>query len=92
MRAVCVCWVIELPPRTRPRRPSCASTGVQSQIHPFAYSGVLAAGAIVGGALRLTSRLSAVLQATLSTEVLKRDGGAAVLAVPAGWLGILVRL
>jgi len=65
---------------------------VQSRVDPIAYSGVLATGGIAGGAVRLTSRLSAVIEAALSAEVLKRDGATVAIAVPAGWLGILVRL
>lgn len=65
---------------------------VQSRLHPANYSGVVAAGGLAGGALHLTPRLAAVLEVALSAEMLKRDGATALLAVPAGWLGILVQL
>jgi hypothetical protein len=47
---------------------------------------------VSGISLRLAPRLSVAIEATLPVELLKRDGKAALLAVPAGWLGISARL
>jgi len=55
-------------------------------------SGVLSAGGIFGVSLRLARRLSVAVEATLPMELMRRDGKAALVAAPAGWLGILVRL
>ncbi|HZJ62528.1 MAG TPA: caspase family protein [Kofleriaceae bacterium] len=61
--------------------------GAVVQSGPYdGYSGVS------GISLRLAPRLSVAIEATLPVELLKRDGKAALLAVPAGWLGISARL
>jgi len=56
------------------------------------YSGVLAAGGVSGLSLRVAPRLSVAFEATLPMELMKRDGKAALVALPAGWLGIIAHL
>jgi len=65
---------------------------VQSELHPEAYSGAFVAGAVVGGALRIGARTSIAIEGTLPAALLERDGKAAVVALPAAWLGVAVRL
>lgn len=65
---------------------------IQSRQHPTAYSGVLSAGGLAGIALEATRRIAVAAEATLPGEWLKRDGKATLILVPAGWLGVAVRL
>jgi hypothetical protein len=46
----------------------------------------------LGGAVRLTARLSIAFEGHLPVGWIRRDGGDAVVLLPAGWLGLLVRL
>lgn len=64
----------------------------QSEIHPVAYSAVLAAAGVAGIAYGLAPRISVAAETKLPAELLKRDGHASVVVVPAAWLGIMVRL
>ena len=65
---------------------------VQSNLDPDAYSGAIAAGALVGGALDVTGGMSIALEGTLPALLLRRDGAAAIVALPAAWLGVRMRL
>ena len=65
---------------------------LQSVSGKLACSGVLAGGPIAGGALRIAPTLAIAVETTVSVEVMKRDGKTAVLAAPAAWLGLVVRL
>lgn len=65
---------------------------LQSELHPFAYSAFLAAAGLAGIACDLAPRISVAAETTLPAELMKRDGHAAVLVVPAAWLGLIVRL
>jgi hypothetical protein len=65
---------------------------VQAHDRADAASGLLVVGGVGGLSIAMTPRLSLAVEATLSAELIKRDGGAAVLAVPAGWLGVVVGL
>ena len=65
---------------------------VQSQIEPTAYSGVFAAGLVAGASVDIVPRVSLALDATLPAALLRRDGELAVVALPAAWLGLSVRL
>jgi hypothetical protein len=67
-------------------------TVLQSSSGKLAYSGVLAGGAVAGGALRVARRLAIAIETTVPVEVMKRDGKTAVLAAPAAWLGLVVPL
>ena len=65
---------------------------VQSDLQPDAYSGAVAAGAMVGAALELTAALSIALEGTLPAALIRRDGDATIVALPAVWLGVAIRL
>jgi len=65
---------------------------IQSELHPNAYSGALEVGALVGGALRVARRASFAVEAALPAALIQRDGNAAITALPAVWLGLVVRL
>lgn len=64
----------------------------QSELHPAAYSGVATAAGLAEIAYDLAPRASVAAEATVPAELIKRDGHAALLVVPAAWLGVLVRL
>lgn len=55
------------------------------------YSGVVGIAGIAGVSLDLTPRLSLAVETTLPAEMMKRDGELAVVVMPAGWLGLVVR-
>jgi len=65
---------------------------LQSEVHPLAYSAVLAAAGVAGIAYDLAARISVAAETALPAELLKRDGRATVLVVPGAWLGVIVRL
>lgn len=65
---------------------------LQSEVDSFAYSTVFAVGSIAGMSLRLSARLSVAAEADLTLELVKQDGKIGLLAVPAAWLGLVVRL
>jgi caspase domain-containing protein len=65
---------------------------LQSELHPLAYSAVVAAAGLAGIAYGLAPRISVAAETTLPVELMKRDGHAALLVVPAAWLGIIVQL
>jgi len=56
------------------------------------YSGLITAGGVLGVSLRVAPRVSVAVEATLPVELMRRDGATALLAAPAGWLGIHVQL
>ncbi len=65
---------------------------VQSDLHPDAYTGALAVGAAVGASLRLARRASFAAEATLPAALIRRDGNASIVPLPAVWLGMMVSL
>ena len=65
---------------------------IQSELHPAAYSGMLAVGAVVGASIELTRRVSLAVEAAIPAALIRRDGAAAIVVLPAGWLGIAVSL
>jgi len=65
--------------------------GVMQSVHPTAYSGVLAAGGTAGIALDVWRGTAIAVETTLHAELLKRDGRTALVASPAGWLGLVIR-
>ena len=69
-----------------------AGVVVQSNLHPDVYSGALALGAFAGAALRLARHWSFAVEATLPAAVIRRDGKAAIVTLPAAWFGIVVSL
>jgi hypothetical protein len=69
-----------------------AGVVVQSSLRPDAFSGALAIGAFAGGAVRLARRWSFAVEATLPATAIRRDGKAAIVALPAAWFGMVVSL
>jgi hypothetical protein len=65
---------------------------MQTQLQPDAYSGMFVAAGILGTSFALTRRTSIELETTLPLELMKRDGQAALVFAPAGWLGVGVKL
>ncbi len=65
---------------------------LQSELHPSAYSAVVAAAGLAGFAYDLAPRISVAAETALPAELMKRDGRAAVLVVPAAWRGVIARL
>jgi hypothetical protein len=64
---------------------------VVQSVSPTAYSGVLAAGVMVGVARDVSPGVAFALEATLDGELLKRNGKTAVIASPVGWFGVVFR-
>jgi hypothetical protein len=69
-----------------------AGAVLQTQLHPTAYSGMVAAAGLAGISFALTPGLSIAVEAALPVELLKRDAKAALVVVPEGWLALGVRL
>ena len=65
---------------------------LQTGIDPDAYSAAIAGGPFAGVSLRLTTRIAAMVEASVPAALLRRDGEASVVALPAGWLGFVVGL
>jgi hypothetical protein len=65
---------------------------LQSELHPMAYSNMLAAAGIAGLSLDVTHAIAVAAQITLPVELLKRDGEPALVLAPGGWLGLTMRL
>jgi hypothetical protein len=65
--------------------------GVMQSVNPTAYSGVLAAGGTAGIALEIWRGTAIAVETTLHAELVKRDGRTALVASPAGWLGLVIR-
>lgn len=65
---------------------------VQSETDAGGYSGVVTAGAITGASLELTRGMAVAAEASVPVEWLKRDGKRVLVALPAAWLGLVIRL
>ncbi|HEY1812931.1 MAG TPA: caspase family protein [Kofleriaceae bacterium] len=65
--------------------------GVIAQTHLVTdeYSAAAAAGVFAGGSVDLSSRLRLALEPSIDGELLRRDGGAAAVAIPGVWLGFM---
>jgi hypothetical protein len=64
---------------------------MQSGIHPFEYSGMLAAGGAAGLTIDVARHLSLGVETTLPVELIKRDGNRALVVVPGAWFAFVVR-
>ena len=69
-----------------------AGAVIQSDVHPSAFSATIAIGAIAGASVALSPRVSAEVEGSLPAALMRRDGNATILALPALWLGIAVKL
>ena len=65
---------------------------VQSGTGAGGYSGMVTAGGITGASLELTRDLAVAAEASVPVEWLKRDGKRVLVALPAAWLGLVIRL
>jgi hypothetical protein len=64
---------------------------MQSEIHPFAYSGILATGGVAGLTLDVARHVSLGVETTLPVELIKRDGKEALVVLPGAWFAIAMR-
>lgn len=64
----------------------------QSELHRLAYSAVVAAAGVAGIAYGVAPRVSVAAETTFPVELVKRDGHVAALVVPAGWVGVILRM
>jgi Caspase domain len=65
---------------------------VQSRTKASGYSSVVTAGGFTGASLELARNMAVAAEATVPVEWLKRDGKPALVALPAAWLGLVIRL
>jgi hypothetical protein len=63
----------------------------QSEIHPLAYSGIVATGGVAGLTLDVARHVSLGVETTLLAELLKRDGKKALVPATGVWFAVVFR-